>query len=174
MVIDYCKSAFETFGHLLIRIYMILMGYLAGVISFGLAHAIITVLLREDGVSQSIQLPGSTVPLILLSLYYFFRPVLLIVSVAEILGYRSLAYYAGTWALMGYAVSSNAKPFLPPLRYDVLFAYQDTIWASCGILGGIAYWAVAGRLARPLFRTAKRNAQSNPRREKRQYLYRRP
>lgn len=73
MVID-CKSALETFGHLLIRVFMILMGYLAGVISFGLAEGIITVLLREDGVSRSIQLPGLTVPLILVSLYYFFDP----------------------------------------------------------------------------------------------------
>ena len=172
MVID-CKSALETFGHLLIRFYMILMGYLAGVISFGLAEGIITVLLREDGVSRSIQLPGLTVPLILVSLYYFFRPVLLIVSVAEILGYRSVVYYAGTWALMGYTIGHNTRPFPPP-RYDVLFAYQDTIWASGGILGGVAYWAVAGRFARPLFWTAKRNAPSNHRREKHQYLYRRP
>jgi predicted membrane protein len=167
MVIDY-ESAVEMFGHLLIRVFMIFMGYLAGVISFGLAQAVITVFLREDGVSQSIQLPGSTVPFMLLSFYYFFRPVLLIVSVAEILGCRNVAYYAGTWALMGYAISSSAKPFLPPLRYDVLFAYQDIIWASCGVLGGITYWAVAGRLARPLFRTAKKNARSNHLREKRQ------
>ena len=173
MVIDY-ESAIETFGNLLLRVFMIFMGYLGGVLSFGLAQAIITVLLREDAVPRSIQLPGSTVPFILLGLYYFFRPVLLIVSVAEILGCRNVAYYAGTWALMGYAKSSNAKPFLPPLRYDVLFAYQDIIWASCGILGGIAYWAVAGRIARPLYRTAKKKARSNHLREKRQKLYRRP
>lgn len=173
MVID-CKSALETLGHLLIRVYMIFMGYLAGVISFGLSHAIITVLLREDGVSRSIQLPSSTVPFILLSLYSFFRPVLLIVSVAEILGYRSVAYYAGTWALTGYAISSDAKPFLPPPRYDVLFAYQGTIWTLCAILGGVAYWAVAGRLARRLHRAPKKNERGNHLKEQDQYTYRRP
>jgi hypothetical protein len=173
MVIAF-KSALETFGHLLIRVYMIFLGYLAGLIAFGLAVGIVAVVLRGDEVPRPIQLPASTVPLILLGLYYFFRPVLLIVSVAEILGFRGIAYYAGTWALTGYAISSNAKPLLPPLSHDVLLVHQDAIWALCGILGGVAYWAVSGRLARKLFRTKRKTVRTNDLGEKRHYIYRRP
>jgi hypothetical protein len=173
MVIAF-KAALETFGHLLIRVYMIFLGYLAGLITFGLAVGIAAVLLRGDEVPRSIQLPASTVPFILLGLYYFFRLVLLIVSVAEILGFRGIAYYAGTWALTGYALSTNAKPFLPPLGYDVLLSYQDSIWTFGGIVAGIVYWGVAGRLARPLFRAVPKTTRNNDLTDKRQYLYRRP
>jgi hypothetical protein len=78
-----------------------------------------------------------------------FVPALLLIAVAEIMRLRSLLYYAAAGAVVGFASyfgsdielrlenTTDVAPVFHPLQ----------LAAAAGIVGGLAYWLLAGRNA---------------------------
>jgi len=78
-----------------------------------------------------------------------FVPAVLLIIVAEIMHLRSLLYYAAAGAVVGLAsyFGSNVEMRLENTT-DVSPAFHPLqLAAAAGILGGLAYWLLAGRNA---------------------------
>ena len=102
-----------------------------------------------------------------------FYPVALATLVAEVLGWRSVYYYMCSWGGIVYARLSSAERWPPPS--ETYYAqYSDYVLAGSAALGGLAYWAIAGRLVIRRRKKLKHGPQTKQLIESEHWLYRRP
>jgi hypothetical protein len=79
-----------------------------------------------------------------------FVPSLLLIIVAEIMALRSLLYYAAAGAVVGLTsfFGSNVEMRLENTTDVAPVFHPLQLAAAAGIVGGLAYWLLAGRNAR--------------------------
>ena len=79
-----------------------------------------------------------------------FVPSLLLIIVAEIMGLRSMLYYAAAGAVVGLTsfFGSNVEMRLENTTDVAPVFHPLQLAAAAGIVGGLAYWLLAGRNAR--------------------------
>src|SRR3954469_9919861 len=79
-----------------------------------------------------------------------FVPALLLIAVAEIMRLRSLLYYAAAGAVVGLTsyFGSNIELRLENTTDVAPVFHPLQLAAAAGIVGGLAYWLLAGRHAR--------------------------
>lgn len=90
--------------------------------------------------------------------YFAFIPFVIVAGLAEILGYRSWVYYTLAGGLAGFVIAGVFRIYGAPQSFDTvaetapqvpLVMMPEAMLAVIGggIVGGFAYWLVAGRSA---------------------------
>lgn len=153
----------SLFLRILGQLFLILLGY-AGA-SLAASAFIHLMLLGSTGVEADAApalLMGSilfSIPFIALFVAYFaFMPAAVAIGIGEVLGARDWLFYAIAGAVVGACVVALFWVWTPPsIELDAeLVPPRDPMMENpyvlfslvgAGILGGVAYWAIAGRLA---------------------------
>ena len=145
------------------QLFLILVGYaIASLAASAFVHLIFLGASGFDAEEARWIAAGSlfvSVPIVALFVAYFaFMPATIAIGIGEILGARDWLYYAIAGGAVGASVvalfwfyeppPSGFEPDSTPFRDPMLESpYVLFTLIGAGLLGGIAYWTVAGRLA---------------------------
>ena len=149
------------FLRILGQLFLILIGYAAATLAASaFIHAIFIGSAGFDGEEARWIAAGSfyvSVPVVALFVGYFaFLPAVVAIGIAEALGARDWLFHAIAGGLVGGSVVAlfwytSGSIALPPstLGPDPMLRSPMVLLSllAAGMVGGIAYWAVAGRLA---------------------------
>lgn len=90
---------------------------------------------------------------------YALLPAILLIAIAEAFSIRTVLYYAVAGAIAGLAIFVSLGGVDPSLLTVNGFTRRESeIMIGAGIVGGIAYWLIAGRRAGAAFRAASAQA----------------
>ena len=138
--------------HLIGRLFTILGGYIAAALATSAAlHVLLLPTLGFTPDEVGFILTGGamvSIPfLAILVAWTAFLPFLLVVLVAEFLGGRNWLYYALTGGLTGIVMDGFAWQSAEPAATLATEPRFIAVLVAAGIVGGSAYWLVAGRRA---------------------------
>jgi len=134
------------------RLFTILGGYIAAALAASAAlHVLLLPTLGFTPDEVGFILTGGaivSIPFVAILVAWFaFLPFLLVVLVAEFLGGRSWLYYALAGALTGIVVDGVVWQGAEPAATLATEPRFIAVLVAAGIVGGSAYWLVAGRAA---------------------------
>lgn len=151
------------FLRILGQLLLILVGYAAAsLVASAFLHLIFMASAGFEAGETPVLVMGSivfSIPFVALFVAYFaFLPAAVAIGIGEILGARDWLYYAIAGGVAGAAVVALFWFYVPPSMdlepgaaapRDPLVENPYVLFTliGSGLLGGIAYWAVAGRLA---------------------------
>ena len=151
-------------GLILVRLFLIVIGYgVAALVASGFLPFVAWPMFAVPGEEAPWLLMGGlfiSVPLVGLFVAYFaFVPSAVLGGLSEILGYRSWLYHALSGGVAGFVAIMIARRTQGPAPFPGEVGQFDAglplIWMpeiataaiAAGIVGGTAYWLVAGRCA---------------------------
>jgi len=134
------------------RLFTILIGYIAAALAASaMLHVLLLPALGFTPDEVGFILAGGamvSVPFVAILVAWFaFLPFLVVVLAAEFLGARSWLYYALTGGLAGLLVDGFAWRSADPAATLAAEPRFIAVLVAAGIIGGSAYWLVAGRAA---------------------------
>ena len=152
-----------VFLRILRQLLLILVGYAAAaIVASAFLHLIFLTSAGFDADEAPVLVMGSVVfsiPFVaLFTAYFAFLPAVVAIGIGEVLGARDWLYYSIAGGVVGACVIALFWYYVPP-SLDLepgAIAHRDPLVENpyvlstiigAGVLGGIAYWAVAGRLA---------------------------
>jgi hypothetical protein len=169
--VNYLARALRAITLVLVKAGIAGIGYIVGTFVWSLVGDGFRVLGRGQTVLE-VEFARVLVSHVVLT-YGMFTPIALITIVAAFLGWRSVFYYIGSWGSVAFVFASNTER-LPTLGEPSLFTDFEFTMACSASVGGLAYWAVAGRLARVREKKAENPISIKREMEREQWSYRRP
>ncbi len=156
-------------GLIFVRLFLAVLGYgVAALAASAFLHLVAWPVFAVPGEQAPWMLMGGlffSVPLVgLFVAYSGFVPAAALVGISEILGYRSWLYHALSGGAAGFLEIAIARRTQGPAPYPGEVGQFDAglplVWMpevataaiAAGIVGGTAYWLVAGRSAGSAFR----------------------
>jgi Na+/citrate or Na+/malate symporter len=165
-------------GLVLLRLSLILVGYASAALAASLfLHFVAWPFVADIGQEAPWLLVGGlfvSIPLAALFLSYFAcLPAAVLIGLSEFRGYRSWLYHALSGGVAAFAAVVLARQThgmpVPDSHGEIPLIWMPEIMAAtvaAGLVGGVAYWLVAGRSARGWFvPTAPAPSESSPRRQ---------
>lgn len=131
------------------RLLIILLGYLAAALAASAMFHLLVLPQFGFATGELEPLAGAlqlSVPIIALVVaYYAFAPSVFLIGLAELLGLRSMFWFVFFGGAIGILLGT-LRPVADQAQETSMFETAFlTILVGCGIVGGLAYWLIAGR-----------------------------